>query len=60
MIERISSEIAKVAKMPEVIQTLTASGVDPVGGSAADYDRAILNENAKLAKAIAAAGIKAE
>ena len=60
VVERISNEIAKVARMPEVIQTLTASGVDPVGGSSAEYDRAILNENAKLAKAIAAAGIKAE
>lgn len=59
-IERISSEIARVAKMPEVIQTLTTAGTDPIGGSAAEYDKAILDENARLAKAIVAAGIKAE
>ena len=59
-IERISNEIAKVAKMPEVIQTLTTAGTDPIGGSAAEYDKAILDENARLAKAIVAAGIKAE
>ena len=60
IIERISNEIAKVAKMPEVIQTLNIAGTDPIGGSAAEYDKAVLSENARLAKAIVAAGIKAE
>ena len=60
IIERISNEIAKVAKMPEVIQTLNTAGTDPIGGSAAEYDKAVLSENARLAKAIVAAGIKAE
>ncbi len=60
IIERISTEMAAIAKMPEVIQTLNTAGIDPIGSSPADYSKAILGENDRLAKAIAAAGIKAE
>lgn len=59
-IERISAEMAKIAKMPEVIQALNTAGVDPVGSGPADYNKAILGENERLAKAIAGSGIKAE
>lgn len=59
-IERISSEMAQVAKMPELILTLNKAGIDPIGSGPADYNKAILGENERLAKAIAAAGIKAE
>ena len=59
-IERISAEIAKVAKTPEVVQVLAKAGVDAVGGSAAEYGKAILDENERLAKAIKGAGIKPE
>ncbi len=60
IIDRISTEMAAIAKMPEVIQTLNTAGIDPIGSSPADYSKAILGENDRLAKAIAAAGIKAE
>ncbi len=60
VIERISSEMAAIAKMPEVIQTLNNAGIDPIGGSPVEYNKAILGENERLAKAIAIAGIKAE
>lgn len=59
-IERISAEMAQVAKMPELIQTLHKAGIDPIGAGPAEYNKAILGENERLAKAIAAAGIKAE
>ena len=59
-IDRISAEMAQVAKMPEVIETLTKAGIDPIGSGPADYNKAILGENERLAKAIAGAGIKAE
>ena len=59
-IDRISAEMAKVAKMPEVIETLIKAGVEPIGGGPADYNKAVLGENERLAKAIAGAGIKAE
>jgi tripartite-type tricarboxylate transporter receptor subunit TctC len=59
-IERISAEIAQIAKMPELILTLNKAGIDPIGSGPADYNKAILGENERLAKAIAAAGIKTE
>lgn len=59
-IERISAEMAQIAKMPELILTLNKAGIDPIGSGPADYNKAILGENERLAKAIAAAGIKAE
>ena len=59
-IERISLEMALIAKMPEVIETLNKAGIDPIGSGPADYNKAILAENDRLGKAINAAGIKAE
>lgn len=60
VIERISAEMAVIAKMPEVVQTLNNAGIDPIGSGPADYNKAILGENERLAKAIAAANIKSE
>ena len=59
-IERISLEIARIAKMPEVIQTLNNAGIDPIGSTPAEYGKAITDENERLLKVIAGAGIKAE
>lgn len=59
-IERISAEIAQIAKMPEVVQILNNAGIDPIGSGPADYNKAILGENERLVKAIAAAGSKSE
>lgn len=57
-INRISAEIETVAKMPDTIQVLANAGVESVGSKPADYGRAILDENERLAKAIKTAGIK--
>ena len=57
-IDRISSEIEAVAKNPDTIQVLAKAGVESVGSKPAEYGRAILDENERLAKAIIAAGIK--
>ena len=59
-IERISSEMAQISKNPEVVQTLNNAGIDPIGAGPAEYNKAVLGENERLAKAIAAAGIKSE
>ena len=59
-IERISAELALIARMPEVITTLNNAGIDPIGSSPADYGKAIANENERLGKAVAIAGIKPE
>ncbi len=57
-IDRISAEIETVARMPDTIQVLANAGVESVGSRPAEYGRAILDENERLAKAIKAADIK--
>jgi len=59
-IDRISAEMAQVAKQPELVQTLSNAGIEAIGGSAADYGKAIAEENDRLGKAVQAAGIKSE
>ena len=60
VIERISAEMAVIAKIPDLIQNLSNAGVDTIGSSPADYNKALLGETERLAKTIAATGIKAE
>lgn len=60
VIERISAEMAVVAKIPDLIQNLSNAGVDTIGSSPADYNKALLDETERLVKTIAATGIKAE
>jgi tripartite-type tricarboxylate transporter receptor subunit TctC len=60
VIERISAEMAIIAKMPEVIQTFSNAGIDAIGSGPADYNKALLAETDRLAKTIVATGIKAE
>ena len=59
-IERISDEMARVARMPEMIQVLNNAGIEPVGAGPVDYAKAIQAENERFGKAVAAAGIKKE
>jgi tripartite-type tricarboxylate transporter receptor subunit TctC len=59
-IDRISSEMAYIAKMPELIQVLNNAGIEPVGAGPADYALAIQGENERFGKAITAAGIQSE
>jgi tripartite-type tricarboxylate transporter receptor subunit TctC len=59
-IERISTEMAAIAKMPEVVQTLSNAGIEAIGGSAAECHRAVLEEVDRLGKAVAQAGIQKE
>ena len=56
--DRISAEMTAVAKMPETIQILSNAGIEAIGGTAAEYGRAIAEENERLGKAVQAAGIK--
>lgn len=56
--DRISAEMTWVAKQPDTIQILSNAGIDAIGGTAADYARAIAEENERFGKAVQAAGIK--
>jgi tripartite-type tricarboxylate transporter receptor subunit TctC len=59
-VERISAELVKIARSPETIQILANAGVEAVGGKPAEYGKAIVDENERLARAIKVAGIKQE
>jgi hypothetical protein len=52
--------MAAIAKMPEVVQTLSNAGIEAIGGSAAECHRAVLEEVDRLGKAVAQAGIQKE
>jgi tripartite-type tricarboxylate transporter receptor subunit TctC len=60
IIDKISADLAKVARMPETIQILSNAGVEAVGGSVAEHGRVIASENERFGKAVLAAGIKPE
>ena len=60
IIDRMAAEIVAVAKMPQTQQQLQNAGIEPVGAGADDYAKAIASENARMAKAIDAAGIRPE
>ncbi len=59
-IDRINAELTAVSKLPDVIHTFSIAGIDPLSSSPANYNKAILGENERLSKAVAAANIKAE
>ena len=60
IIQKLGAEIVAVTKLPEVVQQMAAAGIDPVGAGPDDYAKAIANENARMAPAIKAAGMKQE
>lgn len=59
-VTRLAAAAFAVARHPELVATLHAASVEPVGASAVDYAKAIDAENARLAEAVAAAGLKPE
>lgn len=60
VIERFSAEMAQVARLPELVQSLNSAGIVAVGAGPAEFDQAIQGEIARLAQAISAAGLKTE
>jgi tripartite-type tricarboxylate transporter receptor subunit TctC len=60
VIDKMSADLAKVARMPETIQILSNAGVEAVGGSVAEHGKVIASENDRFGKAVLAAGIKPE
>ena len=59
-VDRISKEIAQVVKDPDVLRNFNTAVIEPVGGSPADYERAIRKENEAMAKAGKIADLKTE
>jgi tripartite-type tricarboxylate transporter receptor subunit TctC len=60
IVNRISSEIAKIVKRPDVVEQLQAAGVDPVGGSPEQLASALKSEGVRLTAAVKRANLKPE
>jgi len=59
-IDKISAEIAIIAKSSDMTQLFATAGIDPVGSTPREFERALSEEIEKIGKAVTAAGIKAE
>lgn len=60
VIDRLHDAIVRTLATPEVRERLQSQGADPVGNTPEQYTAFIMNEIAKWAKVIKAAGIKGE
>ena len=59
-IDKISAEMAIIAKSSDMAQLFATAGIDPVGSTPKEFERALADEIEKIGKAVTAAGIKAE
>jgi tripartite-type tricarboxylate transporter receptor subunit TctC len=60
IVNRLSQEITKIVRQPDVQQRLIGMGADPVGSTPEEFSRFRKAELAKLSKLMSQAGIKAE
>jgi tripartite-type tricarboxylate transporter receptor subunit TctC len=60
VIERVSSEIAKLVKNPDVIEQFRVAGVDAVGGTPQELTQALKSESERVTAAAVRAHLKAE
>src|SRR3954465_9475227 len=58
--DRLSMEIAKLLKLPDVRERLAAQGMEPVGSTPAQFAEFVQRENAQWSKVVKSAGVKAE
>ena len=59
-VQRLSTEVAKIVKRPDVIEQLRVAGIDPIGGTPEQMDAAIKAESTRVAAAAKRANLKAE
>ena len=60
IVTQIQAETARISKLPEIRERLTAAGFEVVGAPSEAFAALIRDNNARLGKVIRAAGIKAE
>ena len=60
VVQRLSTEIAKAVKSPDVVQKLEGAGVEAVGGSAEQLAAALASESKRVVDAAKRADLRAE
>jgi tripartite-type tricarboxylate transporter receptor subunit TctC len=60
VLRRLQEEVAKVLAMPDVRETLSKAGADPVGSSPEQFTAFIRSETVKWGAAVKRAGITPE
>ena len=56
----MAQEMATVAKMPEVVHSLSLAGIEAVGGSATEFAHALDQEIVRMSKIVRDAHIQQE
>jgi tripartite-type tricarboxylate transporter receptor subunit TctC len=57
VIQKLSDEVSRIVKLPDVTKALAAQGAQPVGSSSAELARIIESDTARWAKVIKESGI---
>jgi tripartite-type tricarboxylate transporter receptor subunit TctC len=60
IVNRVSHDLARMLRIPEVRDALLAQGTDPVGSSPEEFGRHLRNEIEKWAKVVQASGLHAD
>ena len=60
VIQRLSAEVNRLLKQPDVLEKLNQQGFDPFGGTPEDFNKLINAEVARFGKAVKESGAKAE
>jgi len=60
IVAQVQAEAARISKLPDIRERLTAAGFEVVGGSSEAFETLIRSNHARLGKVIRDAGIKAE
>jgi tripartite-type tricarboxylate transporter receptor subunit TctC len=60
IVERLNADILRSLESPEMRKRFAAAGMEPLGGSAAQFDGFLREETAKWAKVIRAANVKVD
>jgi tripartite-type tricarboxylate transporter receptor subunit TctC len=60
VVARLNQEIAAILRAPDVVQTFTDRGIEPIGNSAAEFRAFIEAESRRWLKVAQDAGVKPE
>jgi tripartite-type tricarboxylate transporter receptor subunit TctC len=60
IVNRLSADLARMLRIPEVREALLAQGTDPVGSSPEEFGQHLRNEIQKWAKVVQASGLHAD